>query len=161
MAHATPSPPKASMSVRPLIRTPFLTALLGVVVVAGSQAGQLDEACDDAVDCAEGLRCVDLGGDQRLCARPCTVEKRRAGYPEGLADEALFTDGGTAQASVDDPQCADAPIDVTSQDEPEAAAQKIAIRSSGVVGVCRVAPALLAHDAVAPGSVVAGLRAPL
>ena len=147
------------MAVRAQI--PSLAALVVLAVLGGCRTGALYEACDDAVDCAEGLRCVDLGGDQRLCTRPCTVEKRRAGYPDGLADEGLFTDGGAASASVDDPQCADAPVDVTSQDDPEASAQKIAVESKGVVGVCRVAPALLDDDSIGPESVLPGLCAPL
>jgi hypothetical protein len=132
-----------------------------VACLAACQAGELYEACDGATDCEEGLRCVDLGGDQRLCTRPCSVEKRRAGYPEGLDDDALFTDGGSAQATVKDPQCADAAIDVTSQDDPDQAAQDIAIESKGTVGVCRVAATLVADQAISGDSILTGFCAPL
>jgi hypothetical protein len=135
--------------------------LVAAPLIAACQAGELYEACNGATDCEEGLRCVDLGGDQRLCTRPCSVEKRRAGYPEGLDDDEIFTDGSSAQSSVKDPQCADAAIDVASQDNPDQGAQDIAIASKGVVGVCHVAPALLADDAISGDSILTGFCAPL
>jgi hypothetical protein len=131
------------------------------VVASGCGAGALYEACNGATDCQEGLRCVDLGNDQRVCTRPCSVTKERAGYPEGLDGDDLFTDGAGANAKVDDPICADAAIAVTSQDDPDQAAQNIAIESEGVVGVCRVAPELLADDNIAAKSVLRGFCAPL
>jgi hypothetical protein len=143
------------------MRFSFLAFVAIAPVVAACQAGELYEACNGATDCNEGLRCIDLGGDQRLCTRPCSVEKRRAGYPEGLDDDALFTDGGSAQATVKDPQCADAAIDVASQDNPDDGAQDIAIESSGVVGVCRVAATLLEDDSISKDSVLTGFCAPL
>jgi hypothetical protein len=138
-----------------------LALLAALALVGACQAGELYEACDGATDCEEGLRCVDLGGDQRICTRACTVEKRRAGYPEGLEDDALLTDGATGQSTVKDPQCADAAIEVASQDDPDGPAQDVALESKGVVGVCRVAATLLQDPAISDASVLTGFCAPL
>ena len=142
----------------------LIAASLVTLVVAstsGCNGGGLYAACNGPSDCAEGLRCIDLGGDQRLCTRPCSVEKSRAGYPEGLEDEELLADGAGGQASVKEPQCGDAKIDVTSQDNPDQGAQNVAIESAGVVGVCTVATALLEDDAISGDSVLPGFCTPL
>ena len=136
---------------------------VAVVVVVGAAFGcgsPLYAPCS-GTDCIEGLRCVDLGGEQRICTRPCAVTKDRAGYPDGFEDDALFEDGGAAQKNVADPQCADAAVDITSQDNENEGGQNILVDSAGAVGVCRVSAEQLADDSIARDSVLAGFCSPL
>ena len=132
-----------------------------VVVVFATACGSPLYAPCSGTDCEEGLRCVDLGNEQRICTRPCAVTKDRAGYPDGFENDELFEDGGAAQVSVDDPQCADAAVDITSQDNEDQGGQNLLVESSGAVGVCRVSAEQLADDGIANDSVLAGFCAPL
>ncbi len=129
------------------------------VVTAGC-SNPLYAPCTGA-DCAEGLRCVDLGDQQRLCTKTCTVTKDRAGYPDGFDDDTLFEDGGAGQTTVTEPQCADAAVDITSQDNAEQSAQNIAVQSDGVVGVCRVSAEQLADESISGDTQLLGFCAPL
>jgi hypothetical protein len=130
------------------------------LVFAAACGNPLYSPCDGQADCDEGLRCIDLGNQQRLCTKPCSVVKKAAGAPDGFDNDELFVDGSGAQSSVAEPQCADEAVTVTSQDDPDQAAQDIAVESAGVVGVCQVAPALLANDAISDDSILVGFCAP-
>lgn len=111
-------------------------------------------------DCDEGLRCVDLGNEQRICTKPCTVVKKKAGYPDGFENDDLFVDGSGLTNSVDEPQCSDAPVTVTSQDADEGP-QNILVEGDGVIGVCRVSPEQLADNTISGDSQLVGVCAPL
>lgn len=138
------------------------SVVLAVVAAAAAACGNpLYSPCEGQIDCADGLRCVDLGGDQRLCTRPCTTTKGRAGYPEGFDNDELFVDGSGASGGAADPQCADAAVDVSAQDNPDEGAQNILVESDGLVGVCQVTPSLLADPAISNDSVLVGVCAPL
>ena len=138
----------------------LVVAALAVLTAVGCTS-PLYSPCDAQADCGDGLRCVDLGGDQRLCTRPCTTTKARAGYPEGFDNDELFVDGSGAAGGQDAPQCADAAVDVSSQDNPDEGAQNILVESEGIVGVCQVTPSLLADSAISNDSILVGLCAPL
>jgi hypothetical protein len=137
-------------------------SLVAVVAALASACGNpLYSPCEGQVDCAEGLRCLDLGNDQRVCTRPCTTTKERAGYPEGFDNDELFVDGTTAQGAAEAPQCSDSAVTVSSQDNTEQGAQNFLVESEGVVGVCRVTPSLLTDQAISGDSVLVGVCAPL
>ncbi|MDP2344456.1 MAG: hypothetical protein Q8O67_26095 [Deltaproteobacteria bacterium] len=129
-------------------------------VVASSCGNPLFAPCT-GTDCIEGLRCVDLGNQQRVCTKPCVVTKDRAGYPDGFEDDALFEDGGAATVTVADPQCGDAAVDITSQDNENEGGQNILVESEGAVGVCRVSVEQLEDDSISGDSQLAGFCAPL
>jgi hypothetical protein len=129
-------------------------------LVLAACANPLYSPCNGQADCASDLRCIDLGNNQRLCTKPCSVQKDAAGYPDGFDDDELFVDGSGAQSSVAEPECADEAVTVTSQDNPDEAAQNILVESAGVVGVCQVAPSLLQDDAISGDSVLVGFCAP-
>jgi hypothetical protein len=135
-------------------------ACLSLSVVVAACGGPLYAPCD-GTNCAEGLRCVDLGGDQQICTKPCTVVKKRAGYPDGFNDDTLFEDGSSGENPVDDPACADAAVTVTSQDNANEGAQNILVESTGAVGVCRVSPEQLADNSISGDSELSGFCAPL
>ena len=137
----------------------LVVAALAVLVTSGCTS-PLYSPCDAQADCADGLRCVDLGGDQRLCTRPCTTTKQRAGYPEGFDNDELFVDGSGAKGGADAPQCSDSAVDVTSQDNPDQGAQNLLVESDGIVGVCRLSASLLADPAISGDSVLVGLCSP-
>jgi hypothetical protein len=139
----------------------FTLAPLASLPLALAACGNpLFSPCNGQVDCAGDLRCVDLGNNQRLCTKPCSVAKDAAGYPDGFDNDELFVNGSGAQSSVADPECADDAVTVTSQDDPDSDAQDILVESAGVVGVCQVAPALLQDDAISGDSVLVGFCAP-
>jgi hypothetical protein len=137
-----------------------LAPLASLTVVLAACGNPLFSPCNGQADCASDLRCVDLGNDQRLCTKPCSVVKDAAGYPDGFDNDELFVDGSGAQSSVADPECADDAVTVTSQDNPDQGAQDILVESAGVVGVCQVAPSLLQDDAISNDSVLIGFCAP-
>lgn len=134
-----------------------------VVVVAACASGcgnPLYAPCS-GTDCIEGLRCVDLGNDQRVCTKPCTVVKNRAGYPDGFDDDGLFEDGGSTSVDVKEPQCSDSAVTVTSQDNAEEGAQNLLVEGDGAIGVCRVSAEQLADNTISGDSILAGFCAPL
>jgi hypothetical protein len=136
-------------------------ACFSVVVVVVSACGNPLYAPCSGTDCIEGLRCVDLGNDQRVCTKPCTVVKDRAGYPDGFDDDTLFEDGSAGTNDVKDPQCSDAAVSVTSQDNEEEGAQNILVEGDGLIGVCRVSAEQLGDESISGDSVLAGFCAPL
>jgi hypothetical protein len=137
------------------------SALLVLAALSAVGCGNpLFSPCNGQADCAEGLRCIDLGNDQRLCTKPCTTTKGTAGYPDGFDDDELFVDGSSAQKNVANPECADAAVDVISQDNADQGAQNIQVTSDGVVGVCQVTPTLLADDRISDDSVLVGFCSP-
>ena len=136
-----------------------LTAV-SVAAFAGACGNPLYSPCNGQVDCASELRCIDLGNEQRICTKPCTTTKDRAGYPDGFGNDDLLVDGSSEQESVDEPQCADAEVTVSSQDNPDEGAQNILVESDGVVGVCRLPQSLLDDNAVSGDSVLLGFCAP-
>ena len=90
-----------------------LTALLVLGGLAAAGCGNpLFSPCEGQVDCVEGLRCIDMGNEQRLCTKPCSTTKATAGYPDGFDNDDLFVDGSGAASTVSDPECADAPVDI-------------------------------------------------
>jgi hypothetical protein len=141
-------------------RSSFAVVVVVVGLIAASCGHPLYAPCT-GTDCEEGLRCVDLGNDQRVCTKPCAVTKNRAGFPDGFEKDELFEDGGAAQVNVADPQCADAAVDVTSQDNENEGGQNLLVESSGAVGVCRVSQEQLADDQISGDSVLAGFCSPL
>ncbi len=145
---------------RPCREGPSCLLSVVVVVVAACAGNPLYAPCT-GTDCAEGLRCVDLGGDQRVCTKPCAVTKNRAGFPDGFENDELFVDGAGTQVNVADPQCADAVVDITSQDNENDSGQNILVSSAGAVGVCRVSAEQLADNTISADSVLAGFCAPL
>lgn len=149
-----------------MINSPHaLPSIISVALLAGALAaagcgGPLYAPCS-STDCIEGLRCVDLGNDQKLCTKPCTVTKDRAGYPDGFEEDKLFEGGGAATVTVADPQCADASVNITSQDNADDDAQNLLVESAGAVGVCRVSPEQLADSNISNDSILAGFCSPL
>jgi hypothetical protein len=138
-------------------------ALLVVVscgAFASACGNPLYSPCNGQADCAEPLRCIDLGNEQRICTKPCTTTKKRAGYPDGFGNDDLFVDGSSEQETVAEPQCADAEVTVSSEDNPDEGAQNVLVESDGVVGVCRVSAALLNDDAISGDSVLLGFCSP-
>lgn len=132
-----------------------------VVAVSAAACGNpLYSPCNGQADCAEPLRCIDLGGDQQVCTKPCTTRKDRAGYPDGFDNDDLFVDGSGANSNVKDPECADAAVDITSQDNEDEGAQNILVESDGVVGVCRVSAALLNDNSISNESELTGFCSP-
>lgn len=125
-------------------------------------ASALFAPCDGQVECQEGLRCVNLGGDTGgICTKPCTVQKARAGYPDPLAEDKFFEDGTTQEETVT-AECSDGDVTVVSEDNPDTGAQNIGVSSAnGVVGVCRVSAEQLASDEISGESVLSGFCAPL
>ena len=138
-----------------------LTALLVLGFLAAAGCGNpLFSPCEGQVDCVEGLRCIDMGNEQRLCTKACSTTKATAGYPDGFDNDDLFVDGSGAASTVSDPECADAQVDVAAQDDPDQEAQSILVESVGVVGVCQVAPSLLADDRISDASRLVGFCVP-
>jgi hypothetical protein len=146
---------------RTLLRLAVLPGTLALGLLAAACGNPLFSPCSGQLDCGEGLRCVDLGNNQRLCTRPCSVVKKAAGLPDGFDNDALFEDGGTAQQDIADPACGDDTISLISQDNPDERGQNISVESNGVVGVCRVSPEQLANNDIASDSVLSGFCAPL
>ncbi len=138
----------------------LLVPAAAVASFAVSCGNPLYSPCNGQVDCASDLRCVDLGNEQRICTKPCTTTKKRAGYPDGFGNDELLVDGSSDQETVDEPQCADASVTVSSEDNPDQGAQNVLIESDGVVGVCQVAQSLLDDDAISGDSVLLGFCAP-
>ncbi len=136
-------------------------ALASVAALVAACGNPLYSPCAGQADCTEGLRCVDLGGEQRICTRPCTTTKARAGWPEGFANEELFVDGSGVVGGEADPQCADDAVKVLAEDNPDEGAQNILVASDGIVGVCRVTPLLLADPKISNESELVGICAPL
>lgn len=134
-------------------------ALVPALLFAAACGGPLYAPCDSQMACAEGLRCVNVGGDLgALCTRPCTITKSRVGYPDALDEESYFEDGTTTEAKVDDAACADGEVTVTSQDQD--GPQQIGV-SGEVVGVCRVSPEQVAASEIAGNSQLQGWCTPL
>jgi hypothetical protein len=143
-----------------LVRTLVVSVAFGAVVGASACGNPLYAPCS-GTDCIEGLRCVNFGNDQRICTKPCTVVKNRAGFPDGFDDDTLFEDGGATSSEVAEPQCSDQAVTVTSQDNENEAAQNILVEGDGAIGVCRVSPEQLADTAISADSILAGFCAPL
>lgn len=117
--------------------------------------------CERQADCAEGLRCVNLGGDYgALCTRACTISKERAGHPEALDDDALFEDGTTQLKEVADAQCSEGPVKVGSQDVEGGPEQDVSVEGE-IVGVCRVSQEQLANPRISGDSQLSGFCVPL
>lgn len=139
----------------------FRSAFVVVAAVSFAACGHPLYAPCTGTDCDEGLRCVDLGDDQRVCTKPCTVVKKKAGYPDGFDDDELFADGSSTSKNVKEPQCSDAAVTVTSQDNADQGAQNILVEGDGVIGVCRVSDEQLADDSISGDSVLVGFCSPL
>ena len=117
--------------------------------------------CEQGFECAEGLRCVNLGADQgAMCTRACTISKKRAGQTDA-ADEDKYYEGGTTQNdSVQDAQCAEGEVTVTSEEPEGGGPQELGV-SGDAVGVCRVSDEQLADGSTHPDSQLSGWCAPL
>jgi len=139
------------------MRAALIALALSTLAACGNP---LYSPCNGQLDCGPNLRCLDLGGDQRLCTRACTTTKARAGYPEGFGNESLFEEGAGAQNAVATPVCSDQPVTVTSSDTDQQG-NNILVESAGIVGTCRVSAAVLDDDAISSDSLVIGVCAPL
>jgi hypothetical protein len=124
-------------------------------------ASALYAPCDAQYQCADGLRCVNVGGDTGgLCTKPCTIVKKRAGYPDAAEDDKYYEDGAGQSDTIGDAACSDGNVDVTSEDAD--GPQKISVTPAAgtVVGVCRVSPEQLASTETDADSVLAGFCVP-
>lgn len=136
-----------------------LASLVPALLLASACGGSLYAPCDSQLGCADGLRCVNVGGDYgALCTRPCTVTKSRAGFPDALDESAFFEDGTTHDETVADSACAEGSVKVTSQDQD--GPQQIGVEGE-IVGVCRVSPEQIASNQIAGNSVLSGWCTPL
>ncbi|MCP4503836.1 MAG: hypothetical protein GY822_28250 [Deltaproteobacteria bacterium] len=90
----------------------------GLLLGLSACGGGLYAPCQNNIDCAgDGLRCVQLG-DQfgAMCTRTCTISRNRAGLPDAIDENEFFEDGSSHNQTVCDSDCADAPVEVTTQD---------------------------------------------
>lgn len=136
-------------------------SLLPALLLATACGGALYAPCDGQVACADGLRCVNVGGDLgALCTKPCTVSKARAGFPDALDEDAFFEDGTTTEETVsgENSACSEGDVTITSQDQD--GPQQIGVEGD-VVGVCRVSPEQLASGDIAGNSQLSGWCTPL
>lgn len=140
-------------------RTAALPLLAALALSAAGCGGPLYTPCTSQVGCAEGLRCIDVGGEMgAICTRSCTVRRDRAGFPDALDQDALFEEGTTTQQTVSDSRCAEGDVEVVSQDAD--GEQQISV-SGEVVGVCRISPEQAASAAMASDSTLSGWCTPL
>lgn len=146
--------------MRSTVRSTVLS-LVPALLLASACGGALYAPCDGQVGCADGLRCVNVGGDYgALCTRPCTVTKARAGYPDALDEDAFFEDGTTTEETVaaDESACSEGDVTIASQDQD--GPQQIGV-SGDVVGVCRVSLEQVASGEIAGNSQLSGWCTPL
>ncbi len=144
-----------------LLAASALNLSLSLLGTAGC-ASALYAPCDAQYQCAEELRCVNLGGDTGgMCTKPCTVLKSRAGFPDAADDDKYYEDGAGQSDTVGDAACSDGDVEVTSEDTD--GPQKLGVKPKGnaIVGVCRISPEQIASTETSGDSVLAGMCAPL
>jgi hypothetical protein len=141
-------------SLRPL--APFALLALGTLFGA---CNPLYAPCNGQIDCAQDLRCVNLGDDSgSICTKPCSISKGRAGFPDAADNDAFYEDGSSQSETVGDSACAEGEVTVTSED---ADGPNNVLVEGDVVGVCRTSSEQQTSGELGDDSSLRGWCAPL
>lgn len=134
-----------------------IASLAVFTLVAG--CNPLYAPCNGQIDCTQGLRCVNLGGDDgAICTKPCSISKGRAGFPDAADNDAFFEDGSQASETVSDSACAEGDVTVSSED---ADGPNNVLVEGDVVGVCRTSEEQQTSGEIGNDSELRGWCAPL
>ena len=139
-----------------------ISVLLSVVVAAvASGCNPMYAPCERQIDCAQGLRCVDLNGTGgAICTQPCTISRSRSGLPDAIDDAAFYEDGTVQDTTVssENADCLEGGASV----QVENGNFNVAPENEGdAIGVCRVSDEQVASGQIGGSSTLTGWCAPL
>lgn len=133
--------------------------LFTLVALMSAACNPLYAPCNGQIDCAQGLRCVNVGGETgAICTKSCSISKSRAGFPDAADDDAFFEDGASQSETVDDSACAEGDVTVTSEDSD---GPNNLLVEGDVVGVCRTSVEQQTSGELGEDSVLRGWCTPL